>query len=226
MNACMKWKSQPWTTKSSLNDIANTELSPTHPIRLGLALNFSVFYYEILNSPDRACNLSKQVGALKLHSNSNLCTIWEFLSILKDPLDFILSKECSVSSPDYGPLPPNAPAWCLAPFDPEGRLRCSFIQTIVHDEQHVALANNNSRGDVSTSPDADLISVTQTLAKEAYVLFQLGKYVDCLKVLNQILEKKSDNPKIVDSVIALFRVDFTGRGELEERQVQSHFHKT
>lgn len=44
-----------------LQDIANAELAPTHPIRLGLALNFSVFYYEILNSPDRACNLAKQV---------------------------------------------------------------------------------------------------------------------------------------------------------------------
>ncbi|KAM1427544.1 hypothetical protein FF1_019705 [Malus domestica] len=41
-------------------DIANAELAPTHPIRLGLALNFSVFYYEILNSPDRACSLAKQ----------------------------------------------------------------------------------------------------------------------------------------------------------------------
>ncbi|EFA86448.1 hypothetical protein PPL_00241 [Heterostelium album PN500] len=43
----------------SANDIAIVELPPTHPIRLGLALNFSVFYYEILNSPERACNLAK-----------------------------------------------------------------------------------------------------------------------------------------------------------------------
>ena len=41
-------------------DVAQTELTPTHPIRLGLALNFSVFYYESLNSPDRACHLAKQ----------------------------------------------------------------------------------------------------------------------------------------------------------------------
>jgi len=41
------------------SDIAMTDLPPTHPIRLGLALNFSVFYYEILNSPDRACRLAK-----------------------------------------------------------------------------------------------------------------------------------------------------------------------
>jgi len=44
----------------SASEIAVTELAPTHPIRLGLALNFSVFYYEILNSPDRACQLAKQ----------------------------------------------------------------------------------------------------------------------------------------------------------------------
>ena len=44
-------------------DIAKSKMQPTHPIRLGLALNFSVFYYEILNSPDRACHLAKQVRA-------------------------------------------------------------------------------------------------------------------------------------------------------------------
>jgi len=43
-------------------EIAKAELAPTHPIRLGLALNYSVFYYEILNNSDKACKLAKQVA--------------------------------------------------------------------------------------------------------------------------------------------------------------------
>ena len=42
-------------------EISKAKMQPTHPIRLGLALNFSVFYYEILNSPEKACQLAKQV---------------------------------------------------------------------------------------------------------------------------------------------------------------------
>jgi len=41
-------------------EVSKSKMQPTHPIRLGLALNFSVFYYEILNSPDKACQLAKQ----------------------------------------------------------------------------------------------------------------------------------------------------------------------
>ncbi|PWA89564.1 14-3-3 domain-containing protein [Artemisia annua] len=40
--------------------IAESDLPPTNPIRLGLALNFSVFHYEIMANTERACNMAKQ----------------------------------------------------------------------------------------------------------------------------------------------------------------------
>jgi 14-3-3 protein epsilon len=43
----------------SAQKTALTELSPTHPIRLGLALNYSVFMYEVQSKPQEACNLAK-----------------------------------------------------------------------------------------------------------------------------------------------------------------------
>lgn len=39
--------------------VAEKELETTHPIRLGLALNFSVFYYEILQEREKACEMAK-----------------------------------------------------------------------------------------------------------------------------------------------------------------------
>merc|ERR1712232_989648 len=41
------------------SNVAEKDLAVTHPIRLGLALNFSVFQYEVLNKPDDACKMAR-----------------------------------------------------------------------------------------------------------------------------------------------------------------------
>jgi len=47
-----------------------------------------------------------------------------FSSSLTNSCFFVFcSQQCSINSPDYGPLPSDAPSWCQAPFDPEGLLR-------------------------------------------------------------------------------------------------------
>ena len=56
----------PEVSKGALNayeeacTIANEKLDATHPIRLGLALNYSVFHYEVMNDHSRACELAKK----------------------------------------------------------------------------------------------------------------------------------------------------------------------
>merc|ERR1712046_144358 len=40
-------------------NVAEKDLAVTHPIRLGLALNFSVFQYEVLGNPDEACKMAR-----------------------------------------------------------------------------------------------------------------------------------------------------------------------
>merc|ERR1712032_21161 len=39
--------------------VAEKDLVVTHPIRLGLALNYSVFLYEVLSNPDEACKMAR-----------------------------------------------------------------------------------------------------------------------------------------------------------------------
>ncbi|XP_042397110.1 heparan-alpha-glucosaminide N-acetyltransferase-like [Zingiber officinale] len=56
-------------------------------------------------------------------------------------------EQCSVNSPATGPLPPDAPSWCQAPFDPEGLLSSmmaivtcliglQFGHVIIHFKDH------------------------------------------------------------------------------------------
>merc|ERR1711881_787619 len=41
------------------SQVAEKDLVVTHPIRLGLALNYSVFQYEVLQNPDEACKMAR-----------------------------------------------------------------------------------------------------------------------------------------------------------------------
>lgn len=76
---------------------AAEELSSTHPIRLGLALNFSVFYYEIFDAPDEACRLAKKafdgaVGDLDKSNESQYKESTLILQLLRDNLTLWTSE--------------------------------------------------------------------------------------------------------------------------------------
>jgi len=47
------------TAYADATAMAEKDLIATHPIRLGLALNYSVFMYEVLNQPDEACKMAR-----------------------------------------------------------------------------------------------------------------------------------------------------------------------
>lgn len=45
--------------------------------------------------------------------------------------------------------------------------------------------------------DGEVLAVTCKLAKDAALLFQGGRYAECVEVLNQILQKKEEeDPKV------------------------------
>lgn len=52
--------------------LAEEQLPTTHPIRLGLALNFSVFYYEIRHEQSKACALAKDAFDKAISELDNL----------------------------------------------------------------------------------------------------------------------------------------------------------
>jgi 14-3-3 protein epsilon len=41
------------------HEIGGKSLASTHPVKLGLALNYSVFYYEIMQNPEKACKMAR-----------------------------------------------------------------------------------------------------------------------------------------------------------------------
>lgn len=89
---------------------AAKHLGPTHPIRLGLALNFSVFFYEIKNDPELACQKAKEAfdqAIMKLDDNGSAgmesykdSTL--IMQLLRDNLTLWTSDADDNGEPDQG----------------------------------------------------------------------------------------------------------------------------
>ncbi|KAB1208989.1 CCR4-NOT transcription complex subunit 10 [Morella rubra] len=62
-----------------------------------------------------------------------------------------------------------------------------------------AAAASNRDGPSGTEDDA-VLSVAAALAKEAALHFQSGKFVECVEVLNQLLLKKENDPKVFHNI--------------------------
>lgn len=82
-------------------------LPKTHPILLGLALNFSVFHYEILNNPDDACALAKKafddaIAKLESLNEDNYKDSTLIMQLLRDNLTLWTSDATADSEGGQG----------------------------------------------------------------------------------------------------------------------------
>jgi 14-3-3 protein epsilon len=88
----------------SATEIAKNKLEPTHPIRLGLALNYSVFYYEIMNQQDLACSLAKTafddaIAELDTLSEDSYKDSTLIMQLLRDNLTLWTSEQADDDEP-------------------------------------------------------------------------------------------------------------------------------
>jgi len=95
-NDSYKEKSKEYYQKAL--DVAQDHLPETHPTRLGLALNFSVCYYEILKQPEKACELAKKsfdaaIEKLDGLNDSNYKDSTLIMQLLRDNLTLWTSEQ-------------------------------------------------------------------------------------------------------------------------------------
>jgi hypothetical protein len=91
------------------SEVAAAEMKPTHPIRLGLALNYSVFHYEIKNDPQKACELAKKafddaISELDNLSEDSYKDSTLIMQLLRDNLTLWTSEQ---DQPDAGANEPE-----------------------------------------------------------------------------------------------------------------------
>jgi len=80
------------------HELAQQELAATNPLRLGLALNFSVFHYEVLNNSDEACKMARiafedAIAELDRVDDSSYKDTTLIMSLLRDNLTLWISDQ-------------------------------------------------------------------------------------------------------------------------------------
>jgi len=78
--------------------VDHINLARTHPIRLGLALNFSVYYYEVEDKPEKACDIAKRafddaLGELDELSDDSYKDSISVMHLLKENLTLWTSED-------------------------------------------------------------------------------------------------------------------------------------
>merc|ERR1712088_632435 len=111
-DGCKEASDDALTAYQAAKDVAEKELPTTHPIRLGLALNFSVFYYEILSSPERACKLAKTafdeaIADLESLSEESYKDSTLIMQLLRDNLT-LWTSDMAADNDDAEVVPPEA----------------------------------------------------------------------------------------------------------------------
>jgi len=86
-------------------EVAKQALNETHPTRLGLALNYSVCYYEILKEPEKACNLAKEafdgaISKLDTLNDSSYKDSTLIMQLLRDNLTLWTSENADEDGDD------------------------------------------------------------------------------------------------------------------------------
>jgi len=86
-------------------EAAEKHLDLTHPIRLGLALNFSVFHYEVLGQAEAACSMAKSafegaIAELDTVSEDNYKDSTLIMQLLRDNLTLWTSDDHEAGQED------------------------------------------------------------------------------------------------------------------------------
>lgn len=79
-------------------------LSPTNPTKLGVALNYSVFHYDIMNSPETACKLARSGFEAAVHDMPRLekrKDSAEIVRLIKENLDMWGADEAEEGEETY-----------------------------------------------------------------------------------------------------------------------------